>query len=126
MKPRVITKCVANAYSGENERIIEFNSDRGGGLIAFREIGEELIVSAYVLDPTVNVLSMGPDDLLTLAEIAEATGATLLTVRTWTHRYSDFPEPWKDAAGTYLYLRREVLAWLKATGREVPAKWHNL
>lgn len=64
---------------------------------------------------------MKPEDVLTLAEIAEATGATLLTVRTWTYRYPDFPDPWKDAAGTYLYLRRDVLAWLKATGRKVPA-----
>lgn len=68
---------------------------------------------------------MNPDDLLTLGEIAEATGATLLTVRTWTHRYAEFPKPWKDAAGTYLYLRREVAAWLITTERKVPVKWYE-
>lgn len=67
-----------------------------------------------------------PEDVLTLADIAEATGATLLTVRTWTHRYSDFPPVWKQAAGTHLYLRRDMAAWLKKTRRKVPANWHNL
>lgn len=35
-KPRVHTKCPANAYTGPHERIVEFGSEAGGGLIAFR------------------------------------------------------------------------------------------
>ncbi len=64
---------------------------------------------------------MKPTDVLTIQEVAELAGVTLLTARTWTHRYPDFPPVWKDAAGTYLYLRSDVLAWLQRTGRKVPA-----
>lgn len=36
MKPRVLTKCVANGYTGPDERIVEFSNGRGtGGLIRF-------------------------------------------------------------------------------------------
>jgi hypothetical protein len=70
---------------------------------------------------------IGPEDVVTLAEIAEATGATLNTVRTWTHRYSNFPTPWKAGhqGAAHLYLLVEVKAWLYLTGREVPAKLSN-
>ncbi|MBF9135272.1 hypothetical protein I0C86_41210 [Plantactinospora sp. S1510] len=30
-KPRVITKCVANAYTGPDERIVEVSSNTGNG-----------------------------------------------------------------------------------------------
>lgn len=53
-KPRVMTKCVANAYTGRNERIIEFASD-GGGLISFRLIKGELVIDIYHCDPGVKV-----------------------------------------------------------------------
>lgn len=37
-KPRVTTRCVANRYSGKNERIIEFGAGTkgAGGLISFK------------------------------------------------------------------------------------------
>jgi hypothetical protein len=54
-KPRVMTKCVANTYAAPNERIIEFGSDNGGGLIAFRMVDENLVVDVYRTDPTVIV-----------------------------------------------------------------------
>lgn len=50
-KPRVLTKCVANSYTGPTERIIEFSSgkrDGTGGLISFRNIPSgELLVQVY-------------------------------------------------------------------------------
>lgn len=62
-KPTVITNCVANAYTGPNERIIEF-SDREssgpnspiGGLISFRRTDDgRLLVRVYRCDPEVEV-----------------------------------------------------------------------
>ena len=59
-KPTVLTKCVANTYTGDNERIIEFvdreASEPTGGLIAFRRLSDgRLLVSVYNVDPTVEV-----------------------------------------------------------------------
>lgn len=34
-RPKVLTRCVANQYATPNERIIEFTSKNGGGLISF-------------------------------------------------------------------------------------------
>lgn len=58
-----------------------------------------------------------PNDLMTLQEISDASGYTLATVRTYTHRYEDFPKVWKDAGGTFLYLRTDVLRWLLKHGK---------
>jgi len=55
-KPKVLTKCVANNYVGPNERVIEFSSKSGGGLIVFRETGDGiLLVSVYRVDPSVRI-----------------------------------------------------------------------
>ena len=54
-RPKVITKCVAQQYAAPGERIIEFNSDNGGGLIMMYEWGDELRVDLYHLDKTVKV-----------------------------------------------------------------------
>ena len=55
-KPSVDTNPVANKYArNSNERIIEFSSGAGGGLIAFREIDGKLIVEVYSEDSTVEV-----------------------------------------------------------------------
>lgn len=55
-KPRVSTKCVANGYTGPNERIVEFSSANGGGLIAFRETPDgHLLISIYNCDSKVIV-----------------------------------------------------------------------
>lgn len=58
-KPKVNTNPVANNYSAPNERIIEYSSKSGGGLIAFREVDGRLIVELYRHDATVDV-SVGP------------------------------------------------------------------
>ncbi len=60
MRPRVITKCVAQCYAGPDERIIEFSSKGGGGLIAFHECElpsgkKRLRVDVYRIDDTVEV-----------------------------------------------------------------------
>lgn len=59
-KPRVIVKCVANAYTGPRERIIEFSNggrrDNKGGLIAFRNLPDgTLLVNVYGCDKGVEV-----------------------------------------------------------------------
>lgn len=60
-----------------------------------------------------------PTDLLSLADIAELTGRPLVTVRTWTHRYHDFPAPWRTGRSgePNLYLRSDIESWLQRTGR---------
>lgn len=65
MKPSVTTKCVANAYTSDHERIIEFSDrtlDPGdgtgppGGLIAFRRTPDgRLFVSLYRMDGPIDV-----------------------------------------------------------------------
>ena len=55
-KPRVLTKCVANAYTGPNERIIEFVfSDGPGGLISFFDTNEGPVVNVYRVDKNIKV-----------------------------------------------------------------------
>lgn len=55
-KPKVNVKPVADAYAGPGERIVEFSSDAGGGLIslALRDDGK-LSVFVYNFDSTVEV-----------------------------------------------------------------------
>lgn len=60
-KPRVITKCVANTYAGRDERIIEFSSDAGGGLISFRLVNGALNINLYRVDGSVIVAFDGAD-----------------------------------------------------------------
>lgn len=55
MKPQVTTKCPANVHTAPNERIVEFSSDAGGGLIGFTVAGGKLHVHVYRHDPTVLV-----------------------------------------------------------------------
>ena len=52
-KPRVIVNCVASNYECNSERIIEFSSGSGGGLISLYDNGETLSVSVYNIDSTV-------------------------------------------------------------------------
>jgi hypothetical protein len=58
-RPRVITKAVADTYSSNNERIIEFGSGKNGGpggLIAFRRMDDDTLrVHIYRTDPGVSV-----------------------------------------------------------------------
>jgi hypothetical protein len=71
MRPRVITRCVADAHHAPNERIVEFSFPNGrGGLISFRDTwttddktGETVhtcIVDLYRLDNGITVLC--PED----------------------------------------------------------------
>jgi len=46
---------VAQKYAAPNERIIEFSSEFGGGLISFRDVDGRLVVSIYRHDSTVIV-----------------------------------------------------------------------
>jgi hypothetical protein len=55
-KPRVLTKCVANAHSAPNERIIEYSAGTTGGLISFRLMDDgKLYVDLYRHDKGVVV-----------------------------------------------------------------------
>lgn len=55
LKPRVLTKCVANSYTGPTERIVEFSSDThagAGGLIRLANTDEGLLVQVYRVTKT--------------------------------------------------------------------------
>ena len=54
-KPRIITKCPANAYTEKNERVVEYASDSGGGLIHLIEVEGTLHVTLYRHDDTVRI-----------------------------------------------------------------------
>ena len=55
-RPKVLTRCVANRYAAPNERIVEFTSKNGGGLISFATLLDgRLAVDVYRCDPTVVV-----------------------------------------------------------------------
>ena len=56
-KINVNTSPVANQYAGRDERIVEFSSPNGGGLIAFSLLDDgTLRVDIYRQDPTVVVV----------------------------------------------------------------------
>lgn len=56
---RINTDPVADHYATGNERIIEFSSPNGGGLISFRLTGDGLTVEIYQTDSTVTVVNGG-------------------------------------------------------------------
>lgn len=62
-RPKVTVNCVASRYAGPGERIIEFSSANGGGLISLfcREDGT-LAVDVYRTDHTVTVTHSGEKD----------------------------------------------------------------
>ncbi len=53
---KVTTRCVADRYSAPNEKIVEFSSDVGGGLVSFR-IGADnhMHIQVYRTDPNITV-----------------------------------------------------------------------
>lgn len=62
-RPRVTTNCVASRYTQKNERIIEFSSDNGGGLISFLATDDgRLLVDVYNQDSSVEVRVGGAKD----------------------------------------------------------------
>lgn len=54
-KPTVTLRCPANAHTGPNERVIEFSSSAGGGLISFVVAHDAIHVHVYRHDRTVHV-----------------------------------------------------------------------
>jgi hypothetical protein len=60
------------------------------------------------------------DDLLGAVDVADALGlSSPNAVATYRQRYESFPEPiWASKGGRcQLWLRQDVEAWAKATGR---------
>lgn len=56
-RPTVNTRCVADAYTRSPERIAEFSSEVGGGLVSFRVVNGRLRVEVYRCDDTVDVIA---------------------------------------------------------------------
>jgi hypothetical protein len=55
VRPHVTLNCQADRYAGPTERIVEFTSRAGGGLVSFMEKGDRLSVHVYGQDATVDV-----------------------------------------------------------------------
>lgn len=52
-RPRVITRCVADRYASQGERIVEFTFPDGtGGLISLHSHGRN-VLSVYRVDPDI-------------------------------------------------------------------------
>lgn len=59
-----------------------------------------------------------PRDLVDATDIAEMAGVSHPNVvHTWHARHRDFPEPVVRREKLYLWVRADVEAWLRATGR---------
>jgi hypothetical protein len=56
-RPRVILDCVADHYTRGEDRIVEFTSEAGGGLISLRVVNGRLKVEVYRTDDTVDVIA---------------------------------------------------------------------
>ncbi|HPW22200.1 MAG TPA: hypothetical protein PLE61_15475 [Vicinamibacterales bacterium] len=80
---KITTNCAANHYTGSNERIVEYSSPHGGGLIAFRSDEESgvLRVDLYRHDPTVKIL-VGPPYTSEVQECAKRLLARLDEITT--------------------------------------------
>lgn len=85
-KPRVIVKCVANQYTGLDERIIEFSfpalpNSRGvpGGLIRFHNRGDGLkpLAEVYRTEGEVDVIAPRVELWAAYVGMAEGDGITL-------------------------------------------------
>lgn len=75
-KPRVITKCVANTYAADGERIVEFSfpDAQQGGLISFQQRDDgQCLVSIYRVSDGVRVV---PPDSQVATAYQPLTGAT--------------------------------------------------
>ena len=57
--------------------------------------------------------------LVGVAEIAEMLGISRQRVNAIVRSHSDFPQPEAELSAGRIWLRAEVVAWAKATGREV-------
>jgi hypothetical protein len=59
----------------------------------------------------------GEPEEMTAAAIARLAGVGRAAVSNWRRRYPDFPEPVAGTAASPTFLRADVEAWLKATGK---------
>lgn len=118
MKPRVITKCVASHYAGPNERIIEFSSRYGGGLISLMETVGGLRVDLYRLDPTVTVTVAQSEakEKPTASELTPHQTATLAKMRKagldWVASATE--REWKGGQAYYIDTRCRCSKALRA------------
>jgi hypothetical protein len=66
-------------------------------------------------------ITVDPDDLVTLAQVAKELGmASRQVVTNWRLRYRDFPPPVLSNDYYRVYSRRAIFAWCEANGLEVP------
>jgi len=59
----------------------------------------------------------GEPEEMTAAAIARLAGVGRAAVSNWRRRHPDFPEPVGGTAGSPTFLRADIEAWLKATGK---------
>lgn len=53
-RPKVTVNCVAQQHAGQEERIIEFSHENGGGLISFTPTDDgRMVVSLYNVDGSI-------------------------------------------------------------------------
>lgn len=80
-RPRVNTNPVANQYAGPDERIIEYSSKAGGGLIAFRVTDDgKLLVQPYRHDDTVVITTGQGVEIWTLTVDGPDSASIVTTV----------------------------------------------
>ena len=61
---------------------------------------------------------VGPNDLVSVAEIAERAGVQPDTVHKWRERHADFPAPFTHVAGgTPVWIWKDVAEWLAVPRR---------
>ena len=111
-KPRVLTKCFANTYSGPHERIVEFSS-KNGGLISFKETDDNgLLVGIYRLDANVRV--QVPNGAFAGGEVpSPQVSAIIQEAEAWLKSYS-----LRELRQTL----RNILEIARAGTREPPAE----
>jgi hypothetical protein len=60
---RINTRPAAAHYVSADERIVEYSSPSGGGLISFREVAGRLVVDLYLHDSTVEIRAGAASDV---------------------------------------------------------------
>lgn len=63
MSVRINAQPVAQGYAARGEKIIEYSSPSGGGLISFREVDGRVLVDLYRHDDTVDVRVGAPNGM---------------------------------------------------------------
>lgn len=55
---------------------------------------------------------MGPEDLVSVSEIATRAGVKPDTVHKWRQRHSDFPSPFTTVGGVPVWVWPDIESWL--------------